>query len=147
MRDELIAPDVHRLIQLFSALPEVKFPDVDAPMLQELVVRVKERHLAVAQAEAQLEAARRVLDEDQEALLKKAHRLAAWLSVLAQTDEVLAQKLAVISLPKLKRPTPVRSEGGTAPDADVAAPKKRGRPRKVTPASEALFSEAAAASP
>lgn len=146
MHDDHIAPDVHRLIQLFSALPEVRFPDVDAPMLQELVVRVKERHLAVAQAEAQLEAARRVLEEDQEALLKKAHRLSAWLSVLAQTDEVLAQKLAAISLPKLKRPAPVRPEGvPTADSAEVVVPRKRGRPRKVPVASEALFTEAAAA--
>lgn len=146
MHDELIAPDVHRLIQLFSALPEVKFPDVDAPMLQELVVRVKERHLAVAQAEAQLDAARRVLDEEQELLLKKAHRLSAWLTVLAQTDEVLAGKLAAISLPKLKRSSPARSEGAEGEAAEAPTPKKRGRPRKVAPSSEALFTEAPAAS-
>jgi hypothetical protein len=146
MHDELINADIHRLIQLFSALPEVRFPDVDAPMLQELVVRVKERHLAVAQAEAQLDAARRVLEEDQEVLLKKAHRLAAWLAVMAQTDEVLAGKLAAIALPKLKRPAPARTEVAEDGAAEVPAPRKRGRPRKVTPSSEALFSEAPAAS-
>jgi hypothetical protein len=146
MHDELISPDVHRLIQLFSALPEVKFPDVDAPMLQELVVRVKERHLAVAQAEAQLDAVRRALDEEQEVLLKKAHRLSAWLSVMAQTDEVLAGKLAGISLPKLKRSSPARSEVAEDGAAEGPAPRKRGRPRKVAPSSEALFSEAPPAS-
>lgn len=143
MHDDLIAPDVQRLIQLYSALPEVKFPDVDAPMLHELVARVKERHLAVAQAEAQLDAARRVLEEDHEALLKKAHRLSAWLSVMAQTDEALALKLAALALPKLKRSArPV--EPFAAGEAEPVVPRKRGRPRKVTPSSEALFGEAPA---
>lgn len=140
----LINPDLHRLIQLFSALPDVKFPDVDAPMLHELVSRVHERHVAVAHAEVALDAARRALDDDHEQLLKKAHRLHAWLTVMAEADEALREKLAVLSLPKLRRTTPRAEPTAVTPGVDPTVPKKRGRPRKVVPASEALFTEAAA---
>lgn len=141
-----ISPDVQRLIHLFSALPDVKFPDVDAPMLHELVAKVKERHQAVAVAEAQLDAARRALEEDQEQLLKKAHRLQAWLTVMAETDEGLRQKLDTMVLPRLRRPV-VRVEGPQGETVEVTeAPKKRGRPRKAAPASEALFEDAQPAS-
>jgi len=139
MTDDVIHPEVHRLIQLFSALPEVAFPDVDTAMLHELIARAKERHLAVMQAEAALETARRALEDDQEQLLKKAHRLQAWLTVMAEADEGLQTKLAGITLPKQKRARAEAPVEGTEP-----APKKRGRPRKVVPASEALFTEAAA---
>lgn len=140
----LINPDLHRLIQLFSALPDVKFPDVDAPMLHELVSRVQERHVAVALAEVALDAARRALDDEQEQLLKKAHRLHAWLTVMAEADEGLREKLGLLTLPKLRRVTP-RPEAVLPPGVEAVAPKKRGRPRKVVPASEGLFTEAAAA--
>jgi len=138
-----ISPDVQRLIHLFSALPDVKFPDVDAPMLHELVAKVKERHHAVTLAEAQLDAARRALEEEQELLLKKAHRLQAWLTVMAETDEGLRLKLDTMVLPRLRKPV-VRVEGELVEVAE--APKKRGRPRKVVSASEALFDEAQPAS-
>jgi hypothetical protein len=141
-----ISPDVQRLIHLFSALADVKFPDVDAPMLHELVGSVKERHQAVALAEGQLDAARRALEEDQEQLLKKSHRLQAWLTVMAETDEGLRQKLETVVLPRLRRPV-VRVEGPSGETVEVAeAPKKRGRPRKAAPASEALFEDAQPAS-
>lgn len=141
----LINPDLHRLIQLFSALPDVKFPDVDAPMLHELVSKVQERHVALAHAEVALDAARRALDDEQEQLLKKAHRLHAWLSVMAEADEGLREKLAHVALPKLRRAAP-RTEAVPAGLEAAVAPKKRGRPRKVVPASEGLFTEAAPAS-
>ncbi|MER2562116.1 MAG: hypothetical protein ABTQ32_15425 [Myxococcaceae bacterium] len=141
----LINPDLHRLIQLFSALPDVKFPDVDAPMLHELVSKVQERHVALAHAEVALDAARRALDDEQEQLLKKAHRLHAWLSVMAEADEGLREKLGHVALPKLRRTAP-RTEAVTAGVETAVAPKKRGRPRKVVPASEGLFTEASPAS-
>lgn len=133
MTDDVIHPEVHRLIQLFSALPEVTFPDVDTAMLHELIARAKERHLAVVQAEAALESARRALEDDQEQLLKKAHRLQAWLTVMAETDEGLQAKLVGISLPKQKR---ARTE---VPVEGEPAPKKRGRPRKVSLTNDGLF--------
>ncbi len=97
-------------------------------------------------AEAQLDAARRALEEDQEQLLKKAHRLQAWLTVMAETDEGLRQKLDTMVLPRLRRPV-VRVEGPQGETVEVTeAPKKRGRPRKAAPASEALFEDAQPAS-
>lgn len=139
---DLIHPDVHRLVQLFAALPDVKFPDVDVPMLQALVAQLKERHLAVTQAELELEAARRALDEEQEVLLKKAHRLHAWLTVLAEGDEALQAKLTPLSLPRLRRAA-TKSGPLAEASAEEAAPKRRTRAKKSAPSSEALFSEAA----
>jgi hypothetical protein len=141
-----ISPDVQRLIHLFSALPDVKFPDVNAPMLHELVALVKERYQAVEYAEAQVDTARRTLEEDQEQLLKKAHRLHAWLTVMAEADETLRTKLETLVLPRLRK-SAVRADGPNGEMGEVAeTPKKRGRPRKVAPASEALFEEAQPAS-
>lgn len=142
MTDELIHPEVLRLIQLFSALPDVRFPDVEAGALHELVARVKERHLEVVQLEAQAEAARRVLEDEQEQLLKKTHRLHAWLAVLAQGDEALSERLAVIDLPRVRKAV----KDAVPESGDAPAPKKRGRPRKVVPSTEVLFAEAAVAS-
>jgi hypothetical protein len=159
---DLIAPDVQRLIHLFSALEGVRFPDVDAALLHDAVASVKERHLEVVQAEAQLVAARSALDDEQEALLKKAHRLHAYLKVFAEVDEGLQQKLEGMVLPRLRKPAtrsqaPVgvpQSEGvpSSAAEGDGStslgpAPKRRGRPRKVVPTDAGLFSVPVAPAP
>lgn len=126
--DTLIAPDVAKLIQLFSAQPDLRFPDLDAGVLHDAAARVKERHLELVKAEAMLAAARTALEEEQELLLKKSQRAHAYLSVFAENDEVLSEKVAAISLPRPRR----------SPRVEVAAavegapePKKRGRPRKL----------------
>jgi hypothetical protein len=160
---DLIAPDVQRLIHLFSALEGVRFPDIDAALLHDAFASVKERHLEVLQAEAQLLAARSALDDEQEALLKKAHRLHAYLKVFAEVDEGLQLKLEGMVLPRLRRPatrsqapagvpqsaggvssSPAEGDGSTSPGP---APKRRGRPRKVVPTDVGLFSEPVAPAP
>lgn len=145
MTDSIIHPEVLRLVQLFSALPEIRFPDIDAPALQELVARVKDRHLEVVQLEVQLAAAKSALDDDHEQLLKKTHRLVAWLTVLADTDEALQERLGVVTLPRLKRPPGKAEALAVEAEPSGEAPRKRGRPRKVpaVAATEALFAEAA----
>ena len=142
---DLLAPDLQQLLQLFSSLPDVRFPDLDAGTLQDDVARVKERHLELMHIEAQLQAVRAALEEEHEALLKKGHRLHAYLEVFAQSDDALAAKVGALSLPRLKRSAslarPVEVSVEQAPGAELApAPRKRGRPRKVVPAtSDALF--------
>lgn len=147
---DLVSPDLQQLLQLFAALPEgVRFPGLEPTALQEQVVHVKELHREVQELEAKLELARQALDEEQESLLKKGHRLRAYLEVYAEPDEALAAKVAALSLPKVRRapssPRPV--DLPVAVDGEVAAslapaPKKRGRPRKVQ-ATDALFAEPA----
>lgn len=148
---DLLSPDLQQLLQVFSALPNVRFPELDASALQDSVARVKERHLEVLHVEAQFAASRQALDEEQEALLKRGHRLLAYLKVFAETDETLAARLATLSLPRLRKPPaprptpePVLLEGQEA--APAPAPKKRGRPRKVPlVATEGLFAPEPAA--
>ena len=134
---DLIAPDVAQLIQLFSAQPDLRFPDLDAPILQEALVQVRERHEQLQRAEAAMAAAKAALDEDQELLLKKAHRAHAYLRVFAETDAALLEKVEAIALPKLRRT--IRSEPALTPDGVAPVPRKRGRPRKVVATGQSLF--------
>ena len=130
---DLLPTDLQQLLQLFSSLPDVRFPELDPGVLQVAVARVKERHLELSALEAQREAVRLALDEEQDALLRKGHRLHAYLKVFAEHDEALIAKVNALSLPRLRK-----QEGEPLP-----APKKRGRPRKAS-ATDALFSEDAA---
>ncbi len=139
---ELLPADLQQLLQLFSSLPDVRFPELDATGLQVAVARVKERQLELLHIEAQRDAVRVALDEEQEALLRKGHRLHAYLKVFAEHDEALAVKVNALALPRLrKQPVSVPVEGAEL----VTAPKKRGRPRK-TSATDALFTEETGAS-
>ncbi len=145
---DLLAPDLHQLLQLFSSLPDVTFPELDAVALQNSVARVKERHLELLHIEAQLQEVRAALDEEQESLLKKGHRLHAYLKVFAEQDDALSEKVNALSLPRLRKPAapPKPVEVVVALGADgqplpPPAPKKRGRPRKV-PATDGLFGDA-----
>lgn len=143
---DLLPADLQQLLQLFSSLPDVRFPELDPGALQVAVARAKERQLELTALEAQREAARLALEEEQEALLRKGHRLLAYLKVYAEHDEALATKVNALTLPRLRKPlaTAGVSAGEGAP---VPAPKKRGRPRKAS-STDALFSdEGAAASP
>lgn len=137
--DTFIDPDIAKLIQLFSAQPELRFPELDASVLQGAVAKVKERAVELAQAEAQLAAVRAALEAEQEALLKKAQRAHAYLEVYADGDEALGQKLEGISLPRPRKSAP-RVEVA-APVEGAPEPKKRGRPRKMQVAEETLFNQ------
>jgi hypothetical protein len=138
---DLLPAELQRLLQLFSSLPDVRFPDFDAASLQDDVARVKDRSIETQYIEAQLNAAKLALEDEGEALLKKGHRLLGYLRIYAEADETLREKVSAISLPKLRRAVPaVTLEQGLVLNAE--APKKRGRPRKG-PTSDALFAEAA----
>lgn len=132
---DTLPPDLQQLLQLFSSLPDVRFPELDAVGLQQAVARVKEKQLELAALDAEREALRVALDEEQEALLRKGHRLHSYLKVFAEADEALGPKVNALVLPRLRKPIATVVEGETAP-----APKKRGRPRKA-PSTDALFSE------
>lgn len=132
---DLLPADLQHLLQLFSSLPDVRFPELDPAGLQVAVARVKERQAELLALEAQKDALRLALDEEHEALLRKGHRLHAYLKVFAEHDEALTTKVNALSLPRLRRPPSAPVEGELAP-----APKKRGRPRK-TSSTDALFRE------
>lgn len=127
---DVLPADLQHLLQLFSSLPDVRFPELDPGALQVAVARAKERQLELTALEAQREAARLALEEDQEALLRKGHRLLAYLKVYAEHDEALGEKVNALTLPRLRK---LESE-------PVPAAKKRGRPRKAS-STDALFSD------
>lgn len=135
---DLISPDVAQLILLFSAQPDLRFPDVDASKLHHAVARVKEVHAELAEAEAALNGVRTTLDRENEALLKLAQRAHAYLKVFAETNERLNEQVEAISLPKPKRAAVVDP---------LNPPKKRGRPRKESSAQSLFGVEQEAAAP
>lgn len=137
---ELLPTDLQQLLQLFSSLPDVRFPELEPSGLQVAVAKVKEKHLELAALEVQREKVRLGLEEEQEALLRKGHRLHAYLKVYAEHDEALALKVNVLSLPRLRKQAVV-SEGEPVP-----APRKRGRPRKAS-STETLFADEQGVSP
>lgn len=131
---DLLQPDLRQLLQLFSSL-DVRFPELDPSSLQVAVARVKERQLELESLEAQSEAVRGALEAEHEALLRKGHRLHAYLKVFAEHDEALNVKVNAFTLPRLRK----QREGEPPP-----ALKKRGRPRKPS-STDPLFSEEASA--
>ena len=137
---DLLPADLQHLLQLFSSLPDVRFPELEPSGLQVAVAKVKEKHQELALLEAQRDKVRLALEEEQETLLRKGHRLHAYLKVYAEHDESLALKVNALSLPRLRKQAAV-TEG-----EPVSAPKKRGRPRK-TSATETLFAEEQSVSP
>ncbi|PTL84738.1 hypothetical protein [Vitiosangium sp. GDMCC 1.1324] len=139
-----ISPAMRALLEVFSTeLSEVKFPDVDAEVLEEAAGRVRAQAEAVAKAQAALEAARQALGESQEALLQKGQRALSYARVFAEEDAELSTKLEAISLPKPARKV-VRADGSVVAEApaqnDETAPRRRGRPPKSRP-SAPLFAD------
>ena len=130
-----IGPEVTKLIQLFSEEPLLKFPDLDAAVLREAAARVEKRSEKLKEVEAALLVAQGSLEEEQEALVRKAQRAHAYLRVFSENDAALSSKVDSIVLP--------RGPKASAPASPVEGeptPKKRGRPRKVAPSGDSLFS-------
>jgi hypothetical protein len=116
------------VIALYAeALPEVRFPDLDLASLERAAEELHEAQLAVATAAAQLEAAREAARARAELLCERAQRALAYARVFASGDAALSARVAEVG----------RHDG--APQAEVAAPKKRGRPKKANGAAS-LFS-------
>ncbi len=145
-----ISPALRALLELFAAeLAEVRFPDVDADVLDDAAAVVREKAEAVAKAQAALDASRLALHESQDVLLQKGQRALAYARVFSEENAELSAKLEGISLPRATRKG-VRTEGPAAEPVTAAAgndenaPKRRGRPPKARPATGAsLFADGA----
>lgn len=127
-----VAAPLREVIALFSdELEGVRFPDVDAAVLADDVGGVEAAAADVARIEAALEAARRVLDDAQDALLHRASKAVAYGRVFAIGNDALMSRLDAITLPRPR----LRGAAPALPTAEVS--KRRGR--KSTPPSETLF--------
>ncbi len=148
VKTDLLPADLLKLLQVFADLPEVQFPDLTPGSLQLEVQQLHERHLQLLHLEAQAQSMQMALDEDQESLLKKGHRLLAYLRIFTEHDEHLAHELNAISLPRLRKAT-ATSRGGDlltieGPPFPPPSPKRRNRARAQT-ATDALFADDTAA--
>jgi hypothetical protein len=113
-----------------DSLAGVRFPDVDAAVLEADVRAVNDAAAAVAALEASLDVARRSLDDAHDGLVHRAAKAVAYARVFAIGDDTLMNRLDAIALPRPRG-------GATSALVAAEAPKRRGR--KSTPPSETLF--------
>jgi hypothetical protein len=113
-----------------ETLDGVRFPDVDAAVLEKDVRAVHDAADAVAALEASLEVARRSLDDAHDALVHRAAKAVAYARVFAIGNEALMNRLDAIALPRPRA-------RGAAAIVPLETPKRRSR--KSTPPTETLF--------
>ncbi len=145
-----IPPSVQALMDLFEKdLAEVSFPGVDMVTLKQVITDVRKHTKAVTEAEAALEKARTALRESEEQLSTKTQRALAYARVFAEDrPELLAKVTSVARIAGVpSASTPAKSSAAKSTDATGDAPKRRGRPKKVTePAADASGEASGAAS-
>jgi hypothetical protein len=125
----------HQVLELYAdALREVRFPDLDLALLEAARDALLVSQLEVERSEAQLQAARAVLEVKSEALQAKAERALAYARVFALGDAALSAQLAEIGGGVRKKPLAL-VEGGTAPG------KRRGRSKKSEAGTELFVAE------
>ena len=111
-----VSDPIRQLVALFAEdLPDVLFPEVDAQMLASLVRTVEARADTLAQAEADLAAARQAHAEAHVELTQAAEKGLGYARVFAADNPELSAKLAEISLTRAK---------------PVKGPAKTRRPRR-----------------
>jgi hypothetical protein len=89
---------VHPVLELLRE-EELRFPDVDADILDALTERTRARAADVEVARAALDEARAALDRELTELARLAERAAAYLEVYAKGDEELAARVASLAGP------------------------------------------------
>ena len=134
--DNVISPPLQSLLELFSAeLSEVKFPNLECATLKAAAQAVLVRRDEMVRAEAAVDAARRQLEQSQDALLTLGQRALSYARVYAEDHAGLAARLEAIALPKGTRRM-------TQPDAGPVLPRRK-RAAKNGEAGVTLFAEAA----
>lgn len=127
-----VAAPLRDVAALFaSELNGVRFPDLDAKVLNGAIVDVEAATAEVARLEAAVNEARKKLDEAHDTLVGKAARGLAYARIFADGNADLLTRLDGITLPRARR-------GAAAPVAAADAPKKRGR-KPASASGETLF--------
>jgi len=127
---DAVAAPLRDVLAIFADdLADVRFPDIDAAVLNAAAGVVEDVAGDVARLEAALDEARRRLDEAHDALTAKAARGVAYARVFAIGDDDLMGRLDAIMLPRSRR---------SAPAVAAAAPTKR-RGRRTQPPADTLF--------
>lgn len=118
-----VPPLAREVLALYRGpLAEVCFPDLDRVALDAAADELLDAQRVLEAAERALEQARSVVAERTATLQAKAQRGLAYARIFAEDQPELKEQVAAISA------TPRRAEAGPG---EVAAPKRRGRPRKT----------------
>jgi hypothetical protein len=132
--DDVVGAPVRAVLALFrDDLAAVRFPDVDATLLQGALDVVADAHAEVRRLEAALDDARRRLESAQEALSLKAQRGVAYARVYADGDAALTARLEALALPRVRAGNPSSTAATTA---------EPGRRRRRGANSDTLFATA-----
>ncbi|UQA57749.1 hypothetical protein [Polyangium aurulentum] len=132
-----IPPSVQALMDLFEKdLAEVSFPGVDMATLKQVITDVRKHTKAVTEAEAALEKARTALRESEEQLSTKTQRALAYARVFAEDRPELLAKVTSVARVAGVSTTSTPAKSAPKSDASGDAPKRRGRPKKVTEPAE-----------
>ncbi len=118
-------PQSLRILELFSGpLRAVRFPDLDGETLAHAASAVEDARLAVAAAEASLDAARRALTDSEDALERTSERALAYARVYALERPELRAAIDAVAEPVRRgpgRPRKPRAEKPTESAAEAAA--------------------------
>ena len=121
-----------RIVALFAGpLVGVRFPDVDGETLSASARDTRQAEAKVEGLRAQLEDARRILDEEEAKLEARIDRALAYLRVYADGNPALLAEVEAVT-------------EQARPQLSTSAPRRRGRPPKV---SEVLALEESAPAP
>jgi hypothetical protein len=132
-----VSSAVQEVVDLFTGeLGQLRFGDLEGPVLARAAEDVKVVAAEVATAECMLEAARMRLAEKQDALMQKVQRALAYARVYAEGQPELSARLDQIAIPRAARRA-ARFDASsfegeeTAVGAGEAVARRRGRPRKI----------------
>jgi hypothetical protein len=118
------SPQTQRILELFSGpLRAVRFPDLDTETLTHAASAVDDARIAVASAEASLEAARRALVASEDALERTTERALAYARVYAVERPELRAAIDAVAEPVRRgpgRPRKPRPEKTAEPNAAAA---------------------------
>jgi hypothetical protein len=113
---------IQSVLDIFATeLADVRFADLDAPMLARLAAEVEKASVVAATAQAELNERRKVL-------LDCVQRAVAYARVYAENDAALSAKLDAVMLPR-----PARKKGGEETLALPVAPPPPGPREKRGP--------------
>jgi hypothetical protein len=138
-----IPESVRAVLALFEGpLAEVRFPKVDGQSLATRVAEVEQQRLELSRALEAVAAARKVLEQGQQALLEQARQAHAYATVYAHDDPTLTEQLAAIKLDT--RPSVPAKKRGRPPKSAQTQTSLDERPRPAARPGKLVVSENAA---
>jgi hypothetical protein len=123
--DDPISAPIKEMLTIFQRdLSSVTFPDVSQSILENLIEDVRKNAVELETANAQVIAAREVLEASQNDLLQKCLRGIAYAKVYAEDKEELLENISKINLGKPQR-LPKKTDKDEKTEKKVAKASKK----------------------